>query len=32
MQRWFQPKHIDTCFIHRGKDIMQKRFNPEAAV
>jgi S-adenosylmethionine decarboxylase len=31
VQRWFQPKHIDTCFIHRGKDIMQKRFSPEAA-
>jgi S-adenosylmethionine decarboxylase len=31
VQAWFQPKHIDTCFIHRGKDIMQKRFNPEAA-
>jgi S-adenosylmethionine decarboxylase len=31
VQGWFQPKHIDTCFIHRGKDIMQKRFRPEAA-
>jgi S-adenosylmethionine decarboxylase len=31
VQSWFQPKHIDTCFIHRGKDIMQKRFRPEAA-
>jgi S-adenosylmethionine decarboxylase len=26
VQAWFQPKHIDTCFIHRGKDIMEKRF------
>jgi S-adenosylmethionine decarboxylase len=31
VQRWFQPQHIDTCFIQRGKDIMQRRFSPEAA-
>jgi hypothetical protein len=28
---WFQPKHIETCFIHRGKDIMEKKFRTEAA-
>jgi len=31
VQTWFQPKHIDTCFIHRGRDIMEKRFKSEAA-
>jgi len=30
VQTWFQPKHIDTCFIHRGKDIMEKRFKSES--
>jgi S-adenosylmethionine decarboxylase len=31
VQRWFQPKHIDTCLIHRGKDIMEKRSMIESA-
>jgi len=31
VQAWFQPKKIETCFIHRGKDIMEKRFRTEAA-
>jgi S-adenosylmethionine decarboxylase len=29
VQTWFQPRHIDTCFIHRGRDIMEKRFKTE---
>jgi S-adenosylmethionine decarboxylase len=31
VRNWFQPKQIETCFIHRGKDIMNKRFRSEAA-
>jgi S-adenosylmethionine decarboxylase len=30
VQRWFEPKHIDTCFLYRGKDIMEKRFKSES--
>jgi S-adenosylmethionine decarboxylase len=29
VKKWFQPRQIDTCFIHRGKDIMHRRFNSE---
>jgi S-adenosylmethionine decarboxylase len=27
---WFQPKHIETFFLHRGKDIMEKKFTEKA--
>ena len=30
VQAWFQPKKIETFFIHRGKDIMEKRFSETA--
>lgn len=28
---WFQPKQIDTCFIDRGKDIMNRHYRSETA-
>jgi S-adenosylmethionine decarboxylase len=31
VQGWFQPERIDTCFLQRGKGIMQTRFGPETA-
>ncbi len=30
VKQWFEPKQIDTCFLHRGQDILQRRF-PSAA-
>ncbi len=29
VRNWFKPRLIETCFIHRGKDIMEKRFRRE---
>ncbi len=29
VRTWFAPKHIETCFLHRGKDILHKRFHAE---
>lgn len=29
VKTWFRPKHIETCFLHRGKDILHKRFTTE---
>jgi S-adenosylmethionine decarboxylase len=29
VKTWFGPKQIDTCFLHRGKDILHKRFHTE---
>ena len=29
VREWFQPKQIETCFIHRGKDIMNRSFRSE---
>jgi S-adenosylmethionine decarboxylase len=26
VKKWFEPKQIDTCFLHRGKNIMHRRF------
>lgn len=31
VRAWFKPRLIETCFIHRGKDIMEKRFRREEA-
>ena len=31
VRNWFQPKQIETFFINRGKDIMNKRFRSAAA-
>ena len=31
VRNWFKPRLIETCFIHRGKDIMEKRFRREEA-
>ncbi|HYO11908.1 MAG TPA: S-adenosylmethionine decarboxylase [Thermoanaerobaculia bacterium] len=28
-KKWFQPRQVDTCFLHRGKDIMHRRFATE---
>ncbi len=26
VKQWFEPQQIDTCFLHRGQDILQRRF------
>lgn len=26
VRQWFAPKQIETCFLHRGKDILERRF------
>jgi S-adenosylmethionine decarboxylase len=26
VRQWFAPKQIETCFLHRGKDILHRRF------
>lgn len=25
VKKWFSPKHVETCFLHRGKDHVKKR-------
>lgn len=25
VKRWFGPEHVDTAFLHRGKDILHRR-------
>lgn len=29
VRTWFAPRHIETCFLHRGKNILNKRFRTE---
>jgi len=29
VKEWFEPRHIETCFLHRGKDILRRRFVAE---
>ena len=29
VKNWFNPRHIETCFLHRGKDIQNRRFASE---
>lgn len=31
VRNWFKPRLIETCFIHRGKDIMHRRFGRDEA-
>lgn len=31
VKSWFNPRQVDTCLLHRGKDIMHRRFTTQRA-